>query len=92
MILHYNIFPSNSCTCGSIVRFYLSECTPYDLVSITEYARNKLDSSLGVVDLFDWQYDQKQGTFRIIMNRGVDTETTMQVMNDLKGKIQLIAI
>lgn len=87
MILHFNIYPSHSCTCGSIVRFYVSECDPADIVVIANYARKTFDTSLGSCDFFDWQYDTMQGTFRIIMQRGVDDETTMQAMNDLKEKI-----
>ena len=87
MILHFNIYPSNSCTCGSIVRFYVSECTPVDVVAISDFARRTFDTSLGTCDYFDWRYDTMQGTFRIIMQRGVDDETTMQAMNDLRIKI-----
>ena len=87
MILHFNIYPSNSCTCGSIVRFYVSECTPVDVVAISDFARRTFDNSLGTCDYFDWQYEMNHGTFRIIMQRGVDDETTMQAMNDLKVKI-----
>lgn len=87
MILHFNIYPSNSCSCGSIVRFYVSDCNPVDIVAVSDFARRTFDKSLGSCDFFDWQYDTMQGTFRIIMQRGVDDETTMQAMNDLKAKI-----
>lgn len=87
MILHFNIYPSNSYSSGSIVRFYVSECEPGDVVAISDFARRQLDTSLGNCDYFDWQYDTMQGTFRIIIQRGVDDETTMQAMNDLKVKI-----
>ena len=87
MILHFNIYTSNSCTCGSIVRFYVSECEPHMIIKTSELARALLDKSLGTCDYFDWQYTTMQGTFRIIMQRGVDDETTMQAMNDLKRKI-----
>lgn len=89
MILHFNIYPSNSCTCGSIVRFYVSECEPHMIIKIAELARKLLDKSLGTCDLFDWQYTTMQGTFRIIMQRGVDDETTKQAMNDLKQRLVL---
>ena len=89
MILHFNIYPSNSCTCGSIVRFYVSYSNPAIIVGIADFVREILDSSLGVCDFFDWQYDTMQGTFRIIMKRGVDNETTMQAMNDLQRTIKL---
>lgn len=87
MILHFNIYPSNSYSSGSIVRFYVSECEPHMIIKIAELARKFLDPSLGICDLFDWQYTTMQGTFRIIMRCGVDNETTMQAMNDLKVKI-----
>lgn len=87
MILHFNIYPSNSCTCGNIVRFYVSDCEPHMIIKISKLARKLLDKSLGTCDYFDWQYETMQGTFRIIMQRGVDDETTMQAMNDLKAKI-----
>ena len=87
MILHFNIYPSNSCSCGSIVRFYVSDCNPVDIVAVSDFARRTFDKSLGSCDFFDWQYDTMQGTFRIIMQRGVDDETTMQAMNDLRIKI-----
>ncbi len=85
--MHYNIYPSNSCSCGSIVRFYVSECEPVDIVAVSDFVRRTFDTSLGNCDYFDWQYDTMQGTFRIIMQRGVDDETTIQAMNDLKRKI-----
>lgn len=89
MIIHYNIYPSNSCSCGSIVRFYVAYPRSVLIAGIADYVRKILDSSLGVCDFFDYQYDTMQGTFRIIMNRGVDAETTIQAMNDLKKEIKL---
>lgn len=89
MILHFNIYPSNSCTCGNIVRFYVSDCEPHMIIKISKLARKLLDKSLGTCDYFDWQYETMQGTFRIIMQRGLDDETTMQAMNDLKQRLVL---
>lgn len=89
MIIHFNIYPSNSRTCGSIVRFYVTYPRSVLIAGITDYVRKVLDPSLGVCDYFDWQYDTMQGTFRIIMNKGVDDETTIQAMNDLQRMIKL---
>ena len=87
MILHYNLYPSNSRSCESIVRFYVSECEPIDIFFVAKRIQEKLDSSIGNCDFLDWQFDTMQGTVRIIMQRGVDHETTMAVMNDLKIKL-----
>lgn len=87
MQLHFNIFPPKSPRYEHIVIFYISECAPQDLLTITQYVRSTFDTSLGTCYFFDWEYELMQGTFRIIMQRGVDSETTMQAMNDLKEKI-----
>lgn len=84
MVLHYCIYPSKTYTCGSIVRFYISNISPLYIASIAEYVRESMDKSLGKCDLFDWEYETDSGTFRIIMNRGIDEEITMQAMNKIK--------
>ena len=87
MILHYNLYPSNSYVIGSIVRFYMSECDPMEMVHITKLIPYILDSSIGACDFCDWDYKSDQGSFRITLSRGISDEAAIEAMNILKEKL-----